>query len=134
MSLFEQLAKDAASQLGAAAGPGAGAASTPAPGAPADLLAGIFDLLARRGLNGLLEDFKTKGLGGIFASWVATGANHPISAEQVEQGLGRAAIEAVAARLGITPDQAAALLSKFLPHVIDKMTPHGSIEAHPAAH
>ena len=35
------------------------------------------------GLQGLIQSFQDKGLGGLVSSWVGTGENLPISAEQL---------------------------------------------------
>ena len=40
------------------------------------------------GLPGLLQNFHDKGLGGLASSWVGTGQNLPISADQVQHVLG----------------------------------------------
>ena len=61
------------------------------------------------------------------------GENQPITPEQIEHGLGPEVIETLAARLGLPPGEASALLSKYLPQIIDKLTPHGTIEGVPTA-
>ena len=40
------------------------------------------------GLSGLLQQFHDKGLGGLVTSWVSTGQNLPISADQIQHVLG----------------------------------------------
>lgn len=35
------------------------------------------------GLGGLVEAFQAKGLGDVVASWIGTGQNLPVSAEQI---------------------------------------------------
>ena len=40
------------------------------------------------GLSGLLQQFHDKGLGSLVSSWVSTGQNLPISADQIQHVLG----------------------------------------------
>ncbi len=40
------------------------------------------------GLSGLVEQFTSKGMGGMISSWIGTGENHPVSGEQMEHVLG----------------------------------------------
>lgn len=61
------------------------------------------------------------------SSWVGGGANLPISGEQIQQALGSDVVQNLAAKIGIPTEQAAALLSHILPHVVDTMTPEGHV-------
>ena len=81
------------------------------------------------GLNGILEKFKSGGLGDVAASWVGTGANLPISAEQISSALGNGQIAELAAKFGITPDVLSSQIAEHLPSVVDKMTPNGEVPA-----
>lgn len=95
-----------------------------------DLLQEVVGLLTSRqtgGLGGLVEQFKSKGLGDIANSWVGTGQNMPISAAQVQQGLGADVVNQLAAKAGIPADHVSALLARFLPQVVDKLTPGGQV-------
>ena len=97
------------------------------------MLEGIVEMLCQRGLGPLLQGLKDKGLGHLVASWVGMGENQPITPEQIEHGIAPEAIEQLAARLGLPPGEASVLLSKYLPKIIDKLTPHGTIEGVPTA-
>ncbi len=81
------------------------------------------------GLSGLLGKFQQGGLGDLVQSWVGTGSNLPISAEQIQQVLGSGALGDIASKLGIQPEQAAGELSQALPDVVDKLTPGGQLPA-----
>jgi uncharacterized protein YidB (DUF937 family) len=81
------------------------------------------------GLSGLLGKFQQGGLGDLVQSWVGTGSNLPISAEQIQQVLGSGALGDIASKLGIQPEQAAGELSQALPNVVDKLTPDGQLPA-----
>ena len=77
------------------------------------------------GIQGVISQFQTNGLGPTVQSWVNPGPNQPITPAQVNQGLGPETINALAAKLGIPPDQLAAKLSEVLPQSIDHLTPGG---------
>jgi uncharacterized protein YidB (DUF937 family) len=79
------------------------------------------------GFPGLLQAFQEKGLGGVASSWVGTGANQAISAEQIQSVLGNEHIKEFAAKAGISPEQASSKIAEFLPQVVDKLTPNGQL-------
>lgn len=79
------------------------------------------------GFSGLLQTFQEKGLGGVASSWVGTGANQAITAEQIQSVLGNEHIQAFAAKAGISPEQASAKIAEYLPQVVDKLTPNGQL-------
>ena len=79
------------------------------------------------GLAGLVGEFERGGLGAVAASWVGTGANLPITPEQLQSVLGSQQLQSVGASLGFTPEQVSSHLAELLPQVIDKLTPNGSL-------
>ena len=79
------------------------------------------------GLNGVLEKLKSSGLGDQVASWVGTGENQVVSADQITNALGNSQISELAAKFGITPDVLSSQLAEHLPNVINKLTPHGEV-------
>ncbi len=81
------------------------------------------------GLTGLVNLFNQKGLGDVVGSWVSTGKNLPVSAEQIQSVLGSAQVQALAARVGIDPSKASAAIAQILPHLVDQATPDGRIPA-----
>ena len=99
-------------------------------GEQSGLLEGVMQIIDKQGaggLGGLVQSFQEKGLGGIISSWIGTGENQPISAAQLKQVLGSDAIQKIAAKVGIAPEEMAGKLAEFLPGVIDKLTPDGKI-------
>src|SRR5450432_581307 len=106
--------------LGAAGGKSDGG------GALVGILGGL--LAQNGGLQGLAAKFNQSGAGGAFASWVGTGQNQPISPGQIHQVLGSEQVRALAAKLGVDPDQAAQMISQVLPKVVDKLTPNGQVD------
>lgn len=79
------------------------------------------------GIGGLVSAFQQGGLGSIAQSWVGTGQNEPVSADQVQSVLGNDRISEMAAKLGISPADASSHLSQLLPGVIDHLTPGGQV-------
>lgn len=79
------------------------------------------------GLSGLVQAFQNGGLGEIAKSWVSTGQNLPISAEQIQGVFGSDLVRNLAGQLGVDPGQAAGQLAQFLPGMVDQLTPNGSI-------
>jgi uncharacterized protein YidB (DUF937 family) len=92
----------------------------------------VSDVLERHGgVQGVINQFQTNGLGPTVQSWVGTGPNQPITPAQVHQGLGPEAVQALAAKLGIPPDQLAAKLAEVLPQAMDHLTPDGVVPQTP---
>jgi|WetSurMetagenome_2_1015567.scaffolds.fasta_scaffold75892_1 uncharacterized protein YidB (DUF937 family) len=79
------------------------------------------------GLAKLVTAFEGNGLGNVVQSWVSTGANLPVSADQIAQVLGSGPIAQLAAKFGLAPEDVASRLSKMLPQIVDGLTPHGSL-------
>jgi uncharacterized protein YidB (DUF937 family) len=79
------------------------------------------------GLTGVLNRFKASGLGQQAESWVGTGANLPVSPDQISQVLGGANLEELASKIGLPAGTAASDLADLLPQLVDKMTPKGQI-------
>lgn len=96
-------------------------------------MAGVVnDMIERHGgVQGIISQFQTNGLGPTVQSWVGPGANQTITPAQVHQGLGADTVQALAAKLGIPPDQLAAKLSEVLPQAMDHLTPGGVVPTTP---
>ena len=79
------------------------------------------------GLEGLINTFQQGGLGEIVNSWVSNGQNLPISAEQIQAMLGGSSLQDIAAKLGVSQEQASGSLAEMLPSLVDGMTPNGQL-------
>lgn len=122
------------SMLGSVLGGQSGAQAAPGGEALAQVLGGLLSGGgsgggAGGGLGGLVEQFQRAGLGEVIGSWIGTGRNLPVSAEQIGQVLGSDTVAQIAQRLGVDPAQAAGQLSHLLPEVIDRLTPNGQLPA-----
>jgi uncharacterized protein YidB (DUF937 family) len=94
------------------------------------LVQGVLDLLDDPevgGLSGLAQGFQKQGLGDVVSSWIGTGANRSVSAEQVTQALGSDRVSQVAQRAGLSSAAAPGILAAVLPALIDKLTPDGQV-------
>jgi uncharacterized protein YidB (DUF937 family) len=79
------------------------------------------------GLQGLIQKFNEKGLGDLMSSWIGTGKNLPISADQIKNALGSDNIKDLASKLNIGEHDISKSLADLLPQLIDKLTPDGSV-------
>jgi len=79
------------------------------------------------GISGLQQMFQQKGLGGIVSSWIGTGQNLPISADQLQNVLHGNTLQEIAAKTGMDSSQLTSILSTMLPSVVDKLTPNGQV-------
>ncbi len=79
------------------------------------------------GVQGMVATFQQSGLGEIVSSWVGTGQNLPISADQIKQALGNGQLQQLADAAGISHDSAAGHLAEMLPGVINHLTPDGEV-------
>ena len=79
------------------------------------------------GINALVERFHSAGLGDVMQSWIASGANEPISADALHNVLGADRVNALADKTGLPVDQVLTQLSQHLPGIVDKLTPNGEL-------
>ena len=79
------------------------------------------------GLQGILAKLQAGGLGSQVSSRVGTGANLPVSADQIQAGLGDQHVQQIAASPGIPTDKILAFLSQHLPAAVDHATPNGTL-------
>jgi uncharacterized protein YidB (DUF937 family) len=85
------------------------------------------------GIQGLVAMLQQHGLGDAVQSWVGTGANQPVSGDQLGQalqngGLG-SLLQDAAGKLGVDQNQLLGQLSQVLPHAVDHLTPDGQVPA-----
>ena len=81
------------------------------------------------GLNGLVAKFQEAGLADVIGSWIGSGQNQPISADQLANVLGSEALSGIASELGMDPRVVAGQLASILPGLVDKLTPAGQSPA-----
>ncbi len=79
-------------------------------------------------LNGLVAALQQGGLNTQVQSWLGSGRNLPITADQLKAVLGNAQVQEFARHLGVPVDQTLSLLAKYLPDVVDKASPNGTLQ------
>jgi uncharacterized protein YidB (DUF937 family) len=82
----------------------------------------------RDDLDGLVRTFESSGLGEKVKSWIGTGPNDSISADEIKGALG-SELDELAAKVGIGRDEAADELAQNLPNAVDSATPTGTVES-----
>jgi uncharacterized protein YidB (DUF937 family) len=102
-------------------------------GGQAELLRMVLGMLANDGqgggLAGLMQKFQAAGLGEQMNSWVGTGQNLPVSAEQLGSVLGPDQMGQMAERMGLSTGDLGTQLSQLLPQAVDQFTPGGQLPA-----
>jgi uncharacterized protein YidB (DUF937 family) len=123
MSLMDDMLKNA----GGLGGLASFAAKNP------QLLAAAMTLLSSKdtsvggagGLAGLMGAFDKNGLGNVMASWLGSGANDSIGADELTKVLGHDTMSQFASKAGIGLAEAGPALAAILPSLIDQLSPHG---------
>lgn len=119
MGLFDDLAGKAMGMLSGASGENSD-----------NPLGGILEMVMPKdsgGLGGLVQSFQDKGLGDLVSSWVGKGENLPISADQIQNVLGNETVQNLASKFGLSGDNLSSMLAQYLPGVVDKLTPDGTL-------
>ncbi|MFT3998060.1 MAG: YidB family protein [Asticcacaulis sp.] len=88
-------------------------------------LEGLAGQFGGEGLSGIVSQLQQGGLGDAVQSWISTGGNLPVSADQLQAVLGNETVGKLAGSLGIDPSQ----LASALPGLIDKLSPNGQLPA-----
>jgi uncharacterized protein YidB (DUF937 family) len=81
------------------------------------------------GVQGIVAQMEKQGFGNTVKSWVGTGANAPITPDQVHAAFGTEVISNMAAKFGLNPQDLAQKLSQVLPQAIDHLTPNGTVKS-----
>ena len=120
MGLFDSVVGSVLNNMGG--GNGAGNAGG------GDIMQMVMGLIQQNGgLAGLVEMFNKSGLSQQAASWVGTGDNLPVSADQISNVLGSGPLADLASKFGIDPQQLSGSLAQYLPDVVNQLTPNGRL-------
>jgi uncharacterized protein YidB (DUF937 family) len=106
-----------------------GQAQTGTPPAPSSL-SEILSQTQLGDLQGLINRLSAGGLDEQVRSWLGSGTNLPVSAEQIHTALGSDTVQQVARQFGIPIDSVLQFLSQYLPDAVDRASPNGTIEPH----
>jgi uncharacterized protein YidB (DUF937 family) len=92
----------------------------------------VGGLLAGGGLQKIMSGLEHQGAGAQASSWVAKGENQPVSGQQMKDAVGTDQLAKIAEKLGVSHEQAAEVLAKVIPHVVDKASPDGAMPSQEA--
>ncbi|WP_246730050.1 YidB family protein [Rhizobium ruizarguesonis] len=97
-------------------------------GRPVNLLAVAEDVFQNAGgLDGVLAQLNQSGLGHQVASWIGTGDNIPITADQIRAALSSEQLQGLASKLGVDISKVPELLAEHLPTAVDQASPNGTL-------
>ncbi|MGA7328059.1 MAG: YidB family protein [Rhodomicrobium sp.] len=92
---------------------------------------GFSNLLAGAGYGNLSVIVQRLSAGGLqeeVASWLGSGSNLPVSAEQLRSALGNQEVQRIAQQFGLPADRILQILSQHLPAAVDQASPNGKLE------
>jgi uncharacterized protein YidB (DUF937 family) len=93
-----------------------------------DLLGAVMSMVQQNGgLPGIVSMLRNSGLGQQADSWVGTGPNVDVSADQMTQAFAGSGLGNLATQLGTSQGQAGSILSQILPELVNQLTPNGQI-------
>jgi uncharacterized protein YidB (DUF937 family) len=89
----------------------------------------IQSLFGGNGLQGIITQLTSAGMGQHVQSWVGSGENQKISGQQIQQAMDPAALQQMSRQTGMSTDQISDHVAQALPHLVDQVTPDGEIPA-----
>jgi len=101
----------------------------PSPNDLSDILSQIFGGGSAQKLPDVVKQFEEKGMREQVDSWVRTGPNKPVERRQIEDAFGQRELDQYARSKGIDREQLAEVLAKYIPRIIDELTPQGQLPA-----
>jgi uncharacterized protein YidB (DUF937 family) len=94
----------------------------------AEMISVVNGLIAKHGgVQGVIGQLQSSGLGATVNSWISEGSNAPVSAGQMHAAFGEQTLNELAAKAGIPPQELAEKLAQVLPHAVDALTPGGVV-------
>jgi len=79
------------------------------------------------GIQGVINQLQTNGLGSTVNSWISDGPNEHVSPGEVHKAFGEQTISELAAKSGLTTQELTAKLAQVLPHAVSSLTPDGQV-------
>jgi len=109
--------------------PQGGPSGMPNPSDLAEIFKQIFGGGEAQKLPDVVKQFEEKGLRDEVDSWVRTGPNKPVSRRQIEDVFGQPELDDIARQRNIDRERLAEVLSRYIPKIIDELTPSGQLQA-----
>ena len=91
------------------------------------LAGGAAGSILSGGLGDLMKQFQQNGLGDQADSWVSNGPNKQVAPGDLANALGADQIESLASQSGLSRNELLQGLSKYLPDVVNHLTPDGRL-------
>ena len=79
------------------------------------------------GVQGVVSQLQSQGLGATVNSWIADGPNAPVTPDHMQKAFGEQTLNDLAAKAGLSPQDLVAKLAQVLPHAVDALTPGGVV-------
>lgn len=80
------------------------------------------------GMEGFADALRAGGLSEALDSWIAEGPNTPVEADAIVSALGEDRIAELAAAFGLPAGPLPGLMARFLPMIVDRLSPDGTFE------
>jgi len=98
-------------------------------GAPKKLVAEALELFEEQkdGLQSVVDKLSASGLGEQVKTWVGTGANLPVTPDQIRQAFSPAELDRLALKTKLSVEEVVSHLAAALPQIVDKLTPDGRL-------
>jgi uncharacterized protein YidB (DUF937 family) len=87
----------------------------------------VRKVIQERDLSSVTRKLRDSGLDQQVSSWISKGQNLPVVGDQIERALGNDTVAGIAAKLGISQQQAKDEIAEAVPEVVDEMTPEGQL-------
>ena len=100
----------------------------PSPDDLSEIFKQIFGGGSAQKLPDVVKQFEEKGLRDEVDSWVRTGPNKPVSRRQIEDVFGGRDLDEIARQRNLDRERLAEVLSRYIPQIIDELTPAGQLQ------
>ena len=94
------------------------------------LINAVLEKTQYHDINGLVAALEKGGLGPQVQSWLGNGKNIPITEDQLKAVIGNAQLQDLARHAGLPVDDILKLLAQYLPELVDKASPNGTLAPH----
>jgi len=101
----------------------------PSPDDLGEIFKQIFGGGSAQKLPEVVKQFEEKGMRDEVDSWVRTGPNKPVSRRQIEDVFGQRELDEIARQRNIDRERLAEVLSRYIPKIIDELTPSGQLQS-----
>jgi uncharacterized protein YidB (DUF937 family) len=94
------------------------------------LINAVLEKTQYHDINGLVAALEKGGLGPQVQSWLGNGGNMPITEDQLKAILGNSQLQDLARQFGLPVDAVLKILAQYLPELVDKASPNGTLQSH----